>query len=395
MGATARHARFGDATPMTATRQAAPGTLAALVLASLFACGGFLGSSSADPGVPGPAPLIAVSVSPSTASTTAGGSVTFRADVTGTTPGQSTAVTWSVREAGGGSIGRATGVYSAPAAPGTFTVVATSVADGSRTGTATVTVAARAATVRDQLAAMAKKRWFFAHMSVGSEICGDYDPTGGRFTAPFGLAKLLADNAGSGLSVVRTTSAVEIPTGTFGNAQLNDAPLTGVNGDPASKMAAFQAAMAGGLGNSVDLAFVKLGFVDQAMLFADRSTRPAPGLSFKQYQDVMTALQAAYPRTRFLHTTVSHSEAGAAYNNDQADNWNQMLRATYPASEIFDVAWWDSHGAGGDLATATANDGLAHPALHPDWAQADGGHLNQAGADMLARKLVEFLGTLQ
>ena len=86
--------------------------------------------------------VIAVSVSPSTASTTTGGSVTFRADVTGTVPGQSTAVTWSVREAGGGSIGQATGVYLAPATPGTFTVVATSVADGSRTGTASVTVTA-------------------------------------------------------------------------------------------------------------------------------------------------------------------------------------------------------------------------------------------------------------
>ena len=57
-----------------------------------------------------------------------------------TDSGQSTDVTWSVQEgANGGSID-GSGRYTAPGNPGTFHVVATSVADGSKSATATVTV---------------------------------------------------------------------------------------------------------------------------------------------------------------------------------------------------------------------------------------------------------------
>jgi len=92
------------------------------------------------------APVIAVSVTPATASVLAGGTVTFAATVTGTTAGQSTAATWSV-PAGAGSIGASTGVYVAPATPGTYVVTANSVADGTKKGTATVTVTAQPVTI--------------------------------------------------------------------------------------------------------------------------------------------------------------------------------------------------------------------------------------------------------
>ncbi len=82
---------------------------------------------------------IAVSIAPRVASTATGGTVAFRATVTGATSGQSTAVTWSVQEAGGGSVGPS-GQYTAPATAGTYHVVATSVADTSKNDTATVTV---------------------------------------------------------------------------------------------------------------------------------------------------------------------------------------------------------------------------------------------------------------
>jgi hypothetical protein len=51
----------------------------------------------------------------------------------------SSAVAWSV-SAGGGSITPDTGAYTAPMVAGTYTITATSVADGSKTGTATVIV---------------------------------------------------------------------------------------------------------------------------------------------------------------------------------------------------------------------------------------------------------------
>ena len=82
-------------------------------------------------------PVVAVSVSPFTATVALSGTQQFTATVTGTA---NTAVTWSVEEAGGGSVS-STGLYTAPSStPGTFHVVATSVADNAKSGTATVTV---------------------------------------------------------------------------------------------------------------------------------------------------------------------------------------------------------------------------------------------------------------
>ncbi len=81
---------------------------------------------------------VGVTISPATVTLDSGASHTFTATVTGTTA--SNAVTWSV--GGGSSRGTITtgGVYTAPAAAGRFTVIATSVADPTKTGTATITV---------------------------------------------------------------------------------------------------------------------------------------------------------------------------------------------------------------------------------------------------------------
>ncbi len=80
---------------------------------------------------------VAVAVSPGTATLPASGSRSFAAAVTGTT---NLSVTWSVQPGSNcGSISAA-GVYTAPSAGATCTVVATSAADPTRSGSATVTV---------------------------------------------------------------------------------------------------------------------------------------------------------------------------------------------------------------------------------------------------------------
>lgn len=80
--------------------------------------------------------LVSVTVSPARVSLFTQGSQQFTAAVTGTSK---TGVSWKVVEAGGGSI-NSTGLYVAPAAAGTFTVVATSLADPSKSASATVDV---------------------------------------------------------------------------------------------------------------------------------------------------------------------------------------------------------------------------------------------------------------
>ncbi len=81
------------------------------------------------------AQTLTVSITPSTATLDACGRQQFAATVTGVTD---TRVTWSVAQAGGGTV--SSGLYTAPQATGTFVVVATSVADPSKVAQATVTV---------------------------------------------------------------------------------------------------------------------------------------------------------------------------------------------------------------------------------------------------------------
>jgi len=89
---------------------------------------------------------IAVSVSPGTPSLTVNSMLFFEAAVTGS---PDTAVTWSLDEAGGGSVSTS-GQYTAPGTPGTFHVRATSLADPTVSAAATVTVSFVSVTVSAQ-----------------------------------------------------------------------------------------------------------------------------------------------------------------------------------------------------------------------------------------------------
>ena len=77
---------------------------------------------------------LTVTLSPTNPTVASGSTLAFTATVTGASD---TSVTWSVE--GAGTI-TASGLYTAPAQPGTSTVVATSVADPSKRGTTSVTV---------------------------------------------------------------------------------------------------------------------------------------------------------------------------------------------------------------------------------------------------------------
>lgn len=94
---------------------------------------------------PPPPGNVTVSVTPSTAAVDACQTVPLSATVTGST---NQAVTWSVQEgAAGGSISAA-GVYTAPPDAGTYHALATSVADPTKSATATIVVTERVLSVQ-------------------------------------------------------------------------------------------------------------------------------------------------------------------------------------------------------------------------------------------------------
>ncbi|MBI3181147.1 MAG: hypothetical protein HYZ28_03285 [Myxococcales bacterium] len=91
---------------------------------------------------------VQVSLSPEAATIPAGGTVAFAATVTGTSNSR---VSFSVQEGALGGTVDSTGLYTAPASAGTFHVVATSAADRSKTGSATITVMQATDSVQVQL----------------------------------------------------------------------------------------------------------------------------------------------------------------------------------------------------------------------------------------------------
>jgi hypothetical protein len=97
-------------------------------------------ASSASSGAGGSVGSVTTTVNPQSVAVDVSAQQTYSCLVAGTTNG---ACTWELQESGGGTIaaaGSSTAVYTAPATPGTYHVVATSVADTRASGTATVTV---------------------------------------------------------------------------------------------------------------------------------------------------------------------------------------------------------------------------------------------------------------
>jgi hypothetical protein len=107
-----------------------------LSLGLLFLPTGCTNPSASSPSA-SPAPAaVTVAINPSTATLPEGGSLSFVATVKGAA---NTAVTWSVQlGAPGGSI-TSSGIYTAPSTVGTYSVVATSVADPTASASANVT----------------------------------------------------------------------------------------------------------------------------------------------------------------------------------------------------------------------------------------------------------------
>lgn len=162
---------------------------------------------------------VAVGVTPATITLDQGATNDFTAQVTGST---NTAVTWTVQETAGGTVTSA-GKYTAPATAGTYHVKATSVADTSMNGIATITVRAVAIQMTQTPSAALNQGATFQFLagvtgtvtngvvwSVDEGTTGGSITTGGLYTAPAASGTFHVTATADANSSVKTTFAVTV-----------------------------------------------------------------------------------------------------------------------------------------------------------------------------------------
>ncbi|MGA8890113.1 MAG: Ig-like domain-containing protein [Anaeromyxobacteraceae bacterium] len=324
---------------------------------------------------PGPPPAVAVTISPRTAYMAAGETYQFAATVTGA---GDTSVTWSVVESGSGTISTS-GIYTAPAAAGTYHVKVTSRADTSKSDTAAVVVSATTppppstGDLAAQLAALSTRAIAFGHQSVGTQIMS-------------AVADLEASNPGPEPRLVQDArSASLLGKGIWGDFGV------GENYFPVRKIDDFVGVMNGGAGSKVDVAFMKFCFVD----FYDSSAYWSTGNEqtlFATYQAAMTSIRAANPGVTIVHFTVPLVTAPFSSTNGRREALSKLIRETYAGREpVFDIARVESTRSDGTRCT----DGQGVPMLCSEYAiPGDDGHLNATAKPLVARALVALLASL-
>jgi hypothetical protein len=210
----------------------------------------------------------------------------------------------------------------------------------------------------DDLATVAGARVFFGHQSVGQDVLG-------------GIHRLYAQRG-------EPAPPVE------------DA-LIGANQDPLSKIADFDARLRGGLGEQVDVALMKLCYIDV-------TARTDVDALLDAYRSTLTALQRDLPAVTFVHVTVPLTAERSAlgrlrarltrndrYGPDEnvvRERLNARLRAEHSGGHLLDLAAVESTRPDGSRVTGR-HEGSDYFALYDGYA-ADLGHLNQAGAAAVA-----------
>jgi hypothetical protein len=220
------------------------------------------------------------------------------------------------------------------------------------------------------------KTIFFGHQSVGRNILG-------------GLQDLQANSKSLHLSIVETKDANKIEGPVLAHAAV------GRNRDPESKIAEFKELMEGGLGNKVDIAFLKLCYVD-----VTRDSNPDEILA--AYSKAIGALKSRFPRVVFVHVTVPlcAPEKGLKErikrllgrspvldDNQVRVRYNSLLCQRYSGKEpLFDLALYETLTPEG-LRHYGLRNGQEVPVLTPSYTD-DGGHLNPRGRQHVAEQLL-------
>ena len=177
----------------------------------------------------------------------------------------------------------------------------------------------------------------------------------------------------------------------------------GRNMQPETKIADFVGVMNQGVGDKVDIAFMKFCYID---IQKDTDIEAL----FTQYNDAMRSLSARYPNSKFLAVTVPLTTLKKGINvwvknaldgqlsgvsglleNKKRQQFNERLRSEFNTQNgLFDLAEIESTLPDGSREKYTL-DGKEYYSLYKGYTN-DGGHLNEKGQLRVAQSLLYYLG---
>ena len=230
---------------------------------------------------------------------------------------------------------------------------------------------------------LGKSRIYFAHQSVGYNILD-------------GVADLLS-NYNQTLNIVETSNVSESGSYFFAHSRV------GENTRPETKIDDFSEKLNSGLGDSVDIALLKLCYVD---INPDTDVDSL----FTNYKKTMDNLDELFPDTLFVHSTVplTTNETGlkpfikkiigrelwADASNLKRQEYNELLRNEYAnKGTLFDIAKIESTKSDGSRNVHSLN-GKEYFSMVPEYTS-DGGHLNEKGSALAAENLIKFISELK
>jgi len=239
------------------------------------------------------------------------------------------------------------------------------------------------AQLRADLAKLKSYSVFFGHQSVGKDIMQ-------------GLEELVA-RAGDGPRLTFYKKGAELPAQPF----FAHGPV-GENRAPQTKLDRLCQLVDGELAGKVDIAFVKLCYVDI------HNGTDVKAL-VKSYRDAVEGLKARHPDVTFIYVTsplqvtegwnswkskikyVARTAAGVKNENIKRNEFNDELRRQLAGQPLFDLALIESTRPDGSRQTFWRD--RSQYSLANEYTY-DGGHLNEYGRQMIAAKLVHFLASL-
>ena len=231
-----------------------------------------------------------------------------------------------------------------------------------------------------ELAAAAGKRVLFAHQSVGNDILDGVNA--------------IAAASGTRINVMETSA---VPTDTSGIFHFK----IGTNGEPLGKVRQFHELLAQSSLAGVDVAMVKLCYIDfnrttDATQIAnayvqtiEELQRSHPGTTFAAMTAPLTVIQTG-PKA-WLKSMLGKDPAGHV-ENVKREEFNAVLRQRFGATQLFDVAKIEAHGGGKPVVYEYK--GQPYYALDPALTS-DGGHLNEAGKRVVGAEFVKFLAKVK